>query len=99
MSDDTYKQMDDVKTAAEHEAIILRYIETGYVDRDDAIKKYKDFNRNHPKYFQNMIAATTICGTSAPIDKLPNDMLIWNLNDQLYFLIGKNILEENNGGR
>ena len=36
----------DLKTIAEHTQIISHYQNTGYLDREDAIKKYKKF-----KYF------------------------------------------------
>ena len=90
---DIKKVKDDVTTIAEHSAILLRYKQTGCLDRDDAIKKYREFNDNHPDYYVAMRAATVSAGTAAYIGDVPNDVLVMNLDDQLFYLTGKKVLE------
>ena len=92
------KQVDDAKTAAEHESIILRYQRTGELDRADAIKKYKDFNDAHPDYYVSMTAVTTISGSAELIDNAPDTVIAGNLQAQLVYLTGKKITEGRNNG-
>ena len=40
---------DDAKTIVEYEAIILRFLRTGMLDREDAIAKCKKFYITHPE--------------------------------------------------
>lgn len=87
------KLMDDVKTAAEHEAVILKFLKTGELDRDDAIKKYNSFNSAHPEYYIGMAASATVSGSAVPIDTAPNNVIVGNLQAQLLYLSGKNMLE------
>ena len=88
-------QMNEQKTAAEHEFIILHYLQTGQLDRDDAIKKFIDFNSSHPNYYASVNAAAAISGGSCPIESLPNNAIVENLNTQLLYLTGKNLLHNN----
>ncbi len=97
---DFVKQMNDIKktkddaiTIAEHSAILLHYKQTGHLERSDAIKKYKEFNDNHPEYYLAMKAVATQNGTAVQID-IPDEVIIGNLNQQLLYLTGKNLLEE-----
>ncbi len=92
------KQVDDARTAAEHEAIILRYQRTGELDRTDAIKKYKDFNDAHLDYYVSMTAVTTVSGSAGLIDNAPDNVIVGNLQAQLLFLTGKNVLEDRGNG-
>lgn len=89
------KEKDDAKTVAEHAEIILRYQKTGYLDRDDAIKKYKKFNDDHLDYYVLMRAATASAGTAVYIEdeRIPESVIVGNLNQQLLWLTGKNLLE------
>lgn len=96
--DSIKKQMDDAKTAAEHEAIISNYLSTGYLNRDEAIKKYKDFNNDHPEYYFPMRVTTISAGTTALIDDVPDNIIVGNLNQQLIYLTGKNLLEDMKNG-
>lgn len=99
MNNDSIKnQTDDAKTAAEHEFIILKYQKTRYLDREDAIKKYKDFNTNHPEYYLPMRTNTISKGTAVLIDEVSNDTIVDNLNQQLRYLISKNLLEDMKNG-
>lgn len=92
------KKADDVKTAAEHEAIILKYQQTGILDRDDAIKKYNDFNTNHPEYYTSMTITAMVSGSAVPIDRTPDNVIVGNLQAQLTYLIGKKITEDKGNG-
>lgn len=91
---DIKKTKDDATTIAEHSAILLHYRQTGGLDREDAIKKYREFNDNHPDYYVAMRAATVSAGTAAYIGDVPNDTLVMNLDDQLFYLTGKKMLED-----
>ncbi len=100
---DFVKQMNDIKktkddaiTIAEHSAILLHYKQTGHLERSDAIKKYKEFNDNHPEYYLAMKTVATQNGTAVQIDDkdIPDEVIIGNLNQQLLYLTGKNLLEE-----
>lgn len=101
---DFVKQMKDIKdkkddatTIAEHEAIILHYRQTGYLlDHDDAVRKYKEFNDNHPEYYNPMMTIAIQNGTAVRIDdrNIPDEVIIGNMNQQLFYLTGKNLLEE-----
>ena len=91
---DIKKTKDDATTIAEHSAILLHYRQTGCLDREDAIKKYREFNDNHPDYYVAMRAATVSAGTAAYIGDVPNDTLVMNLDDQLFYLTGKKMLED-----
>lgn len=93
---DVKKAKDDATTIAEHSAILLHYKQTGYLDRDDAIKKYREFNNNHPDYYVDMRTVTVVTGTAAYIGDVPNDVLVMNLDAQLFYLTGKKILEGQN---
>lgn len=92
------KQLDDAKTAAEHESIILRYQRTGELDRDDAIKKYKDFNDAHPDYYVSMTTIATVSSSAELIDNVPDNVIVGNLTAQLAYLAGKKITEGRNNG-
>lgn len=91
-------QSDDAKTVIEHEAIILHYLSTGQLDRDDAIKKYKNFNDNHTEYYTGISVSAATTNSLCSIESLPNYAIIANLNAQLFYLTGKNILDGMNNG-
>ncbi len=92
------KKIDGAKTAAEHESIILKYQQTGILDRDDAIKKYNDFNTNYPEYYINMMVTASASESAVPIDRMPNNVIVGNLQAQLLYLTGKKITEGRNNG-
>lgn len=94
----TINQTDEEQTAAEHEAIILHYLKTGELDRDDAIKKYRNFNYTHYEYYTGISVAATATNSLCPIENLPNNAIVDNLNAQLFYLTGKNLLERKNNG-
>lgn len=95
---DIKKTKDDATTIAEHSAILLHYRQTGYLDRDDAVRKYKEFNDSHREYYLAMTATANRSGTLVQIDgkDISDEIIIGNLNQQLLYLTGKNLLEDLN---
>lgn len=90
----SYEQIfDDTKTMLEHQRIIIAYQTTGQLDRDDAIKKYKDFNNSHPEYITAVNWQGTVFHNVAPMDTLSDWDIVMNLNRQFMYLGGKNLLE------
>jgi len=87
------KIFDDAKTMAEHQRIITTYQATGQLDRADAIKKYKDFNSSHPEYIAAVNLQGTVFHNVAPMDTLSDWGIVMNLNRELMYLGGKNLLE------
>lgn len=49
---------DDAKTIAEHISLILTYCQTGFLNREEAIRKYKEFNTKHQEYCAGVEAFT-----------------------------------------
>jgi hypothetical protein len=92
------KQISDLKTLIEHESIILQYKNTGHIDRVYAISKYREFNRLHPDYYRNMELEAKATGTSISIENANDYTIVQNLNRQLCYLTGKNLLEEYKNG-
>lgn len=90
------KTKDDATTALEHEAVILHFQQTGCLDREDAIKKYREFNDNHPDYYVAMRAVTVSAGTAAYIGDVPDEVIVKNLKDQFLYLAGKKLSEGTN---
>ena len=92
------KTKDDATTIAEHSAILLHYKQTGCLDRDDAVRKYKEFNDSHREYYLAMTATANRSGTLVQIDgkDISDEIIIGNLNQQLLYLTGKNLLEDLN---
>lgn len=94
-NDNNINQMSEQETATEHEFIILHYLQTGQLDRDDAINKYINFNSSHLDYCNTVNTAAAVSGNSCPIWNLPNSAIVKNLNAQLLYLTGKNLLNDN----
>ena len=97
--DHTKKQLDDEKTIAEYERIILTYLRTGFLDEADAKKKYRKFNEDHPDYYAAVCIGGAMANNLTSIENKPPQVIISNLNQQLVFLCGKNLLEEWNNGQ
>lgn len=93
-----HKMFDDAKTMAEHEHIIMTYRSTGKLDREDAIKKYNDFNHSHLEYKASVKIQGTIFHNVAPMENLSDFDIVRNLQLQLLYLGGKNLLEGLNNG-
>ena len=80
---------EDLITIKEHITIIFNYKNYGVLDRDDAIEKYKKFNREHPDYPITINGSGAICGTLIPFDQASNEIIINNISSQLFYLLGK----------
>ena len=84
---------DDAKTIVEYEAIILRFLRTGMLDREDAIAKCKRFYITHPEYVEWMNAQNIVCDNLKPWEELTDGEVVGNMNRQLIYIGGKNMLE------
>ena len=84
---------DDAKTIMEYEAIILRFLRTGMLDREDAIAKCKKFYITHPEYVAWMNAQNIVCDHLKPWEELTDGEVVGNMNRQLIYIGGKNMLE------
>ena len=84
---------DDAKTIVEYEAIKLRFLRTGMLDREDAIAKCKKFYITHPKYVEWMNAQNIVCDNLKPWEELTDGEVVGNMNRQLIYIGGKNMLE------
>lgn len=87
------KIFDDAKTMAEYQKIITTYQATGQLDRGDAINKYMKFNSSHPEYIAAVNLQGTVFHNVAPMETLSDWDIVSNLNRQLVYLGGKNLLE------
>ena len=87
----------DVKTAAEHTAIIQKFRATGYLneqDRQDALDKYRQFNFDHPDYSAMMSVTAIASNNLVNMDSAEDSVIVGNLNAQLAYLCGKNLLND-----
>ncbi len=85
----------DLKTIAEHTQIISHYQNTGYLDREDAIKKYKKFNDDHPDYYAGMMTGAKMSGTDIQIDDVDdNNIIVGNMQKQVEYLLGKKTFDK-----
>lgn len=92
------KLFDDAKTMVEHQNIIMFFRSTGRLDRSDAIQKYTDFNRSHPEYIAAVKLEGTLFRNVAPMETLSDWDIVSNLNRQLVYLGGKDLLEDLQNG-
>jgi len=83
-----FRDIEKEKTINEHSKIIDNYKKLGVINRDEAIKKYLDFNSKHPDYYSNLNLVTIISNTKIKISEADNDNLIANLEAQLLWLQG-----------
>ena len=84
---------DDAKTIVEYEAILLRFLRTGMLDRADAIAKCKKFYITHPEYVAWMNAQNIVYDNLKPWEELTDGEVGGNMNRQLIYIGGKNMLE------
>lgn len=84
---------DDAKTIVEYEAIILRFLRTGTLDREDAIARCKKFYITHPEYVAWMNAQNIVCDNLKPWEELTDGEVVGNMNRQLIYISSKNMLE------
>ena len=85
--------IDNQKTIAEHTTLILTYQNTGFLDKENAIKKYTDFNLMHPDYYATMRLETCLTNTNINIEDAPSGIIINNLSAQLLWLAGEEYLK------
>ena len=76
-------KIEDLITIKEHITNIFNYKNYDVLDRDDAIEKYKKFNREHPNYNK---WKCTICGTLIPFEQASNEIIVNNIYSQLLYL-------------
>lgn len=84
---------DDEKTIREYEAIIFRFLQTGMLDRADAIARCKKFNLTHLEYAAWVEARGAVCNNLKPWEDLTDSEIVDNINRQLVYIGGKNMLE------
>lgn len=84
---------DDAKTIVEYEAIILRFLETGKLDRADAIAKCKKFTFVHLGYAAWVETQGVVCNNLKPWEDLTDSEIVNNVNRQLVYIGGKNMFE------
>lgn len=84
---------DDAKTIADHSSLILTYRQTGNLNREDAIRKYKEFNTKHPEYCAGIEASRMTGAHVIPVDQMSDRDIVANLNRQLMYIGGKKLLE------
>ena len=85
--------IDTQKTIAEHTAIILNYKNTGFLDKVNAIKKYKDFNIIHPDYYATISSASLVSSQLINIEDASTEVIIRNIYSQLLWLTGEEYLK------
>ena len=85
---------DDAKTAAEHSAIILHFLQTGELNRDDAQLKFAKFNMNYPEYFAAIQAKNELLHNMVPWEQLSDWDMIRNLNSQFVYLGCNSLLQD-----
>lgn len=90
--------IEDEKTIAEHSSLILTYCQTGFLNREEAIRKYKEFNTKHQEYCAGIEASRIIGAHVIPLEEMPDGDIVANLNYQLMYIGGKNLLEGLNNG-
>ena len=83
-----FKDIDKDKIISEHHSIIQNYNKTGFLDRENAINKYIDFNRKYPEYNSKKEIVATVTNSSIKIDFATNDVIVDNLKAQLSWLVG-----------
>ena len=88
-----YSQGDRLKTLFEYEEIILNYKRTGQLDRKRAISAYRDFIKKNPDYLFRVNLEATIRQNGVDITFLPDDQIVYNLNQQMLYLSEKSVLE------
>ncbi len=90
--------IEDEKTIAEHSSLILTYCQTGFLNREEAIRKYKEFNTKHQEYCAGIEASRIIGAHVIPLEEMSDGDIVANLNYQLMYIGGKNLLEGLNNG-
>lgn len=90
---EAYKVADGVKTLVEHEAIILHYRKTGQLDREHALQVYQEFSAKNPGYIAAVQTRAALFHDSIDLAMASDDVIVGNLNQQIIYFGGKNLLE------
>ena len=80
---------DESKTIAEHSVIINKYQATGFLNRQDAIKKYQNFNAKYQDFYVRYEAINVASNSSISIQDASDNVIVDNLRVQLAWLTGK----------
>lgn len=75
----------------EHASLIQNYQQTGMLDRQNALKKYKSFNARYPRYMSDIAKAASATNSSILIDEATDSVIANNLILQLRWLQGKSL--------
>ncbi len=89
---EAHKLVDGVKTLAEHESIILHYRKTGQLDREHAIQVYREFSVKNPGYIAAVRAQAAVRHDGVDVSMASDDVIVGNLNQQIMYCGGKNLL-------
>ncbi len=90
---DSDQLVQGVSNLVSHEAIILRYIKTGQLDRKHAIQVYRRFSEKNPGYTAAVQAQAPLWNSGIDLSTASDDVIVRNLNQQIIYLGGKNLLE------
>lgn len=74
-----------------HSSLIQNYQQTGILDRQNALKKYKSFNARYPRYMSDVAKAASATNSSILIDEARDSVIANNLMLQLGWLQGKSL--------
>lgn len=87
------QEIEKQKIIIEHTSIIQHYQQTGILDRQDALKKYKSFNTKYPEYIYDMSRVALASNSLIKLDEASNSEIIKNLLTQLTWFQGKSIFK------
>lgn len=83
------KETEKAKIIIGHALLIQNYRNTGILDRQTALEKYKLFNARYTEYNSDMCKAALVTKSLIPIDKASDFEIVDNLILQLVWLQGK----------
>lgn len=80
---------DELKTIEEHSAIINKFKSTGFLDREDAIKKYLNFNTKYKDFYIPYESIAVASKSNISIQDASDDIIVGNLKAQFDWLTSK----------
>lgn len=83
---------DESKTLTEHSAIINKYQATGFLDRNNAIKKYLAFNAKYSEFYIQHESIAVASNSNISIKNAPDDIIVGNLKAQFDWLATKSVI-------
>lgn len=89
LNNQSYDEVSLSKDMAERERIIKLYKNTGYLDREDAIKKIKELRVTDGDVAT--VTAIKLAQNSVPFEHATNEALIMELQMQVDILAGKSL--------